>query len=262
VPRHEVAVRTTIAFHTRNPPFDVFQIEPEQVTISFEGRDFVWHANLEPGPGGEEWWPGVTVVVVDHNNYDQERELMHRFLSALTYELEEPMEVLSGGGTGVADPLAPPVPRAMRRGFGNQIRDAPAAIEVTDDERLRLVLALYREGKNSESPFYRFLSYWNALDASFDNDVKRISGFLDAEANRYSRGFDFKMRPKSWSKYLYDSNRCAIAHAVRVPGKPVLDPDLPDDRARLDRDSQLLERLVRLAVEHRWPGPVRGKRRI
>jgi hypothetical protein len=54
VARHEVAVRTTIAFHTRKPPFDVFQIEPEQVTISFEGRDFVWHPNLEPSRDGED----------------------------------------------------------------------------------------------------------------------------------------------------------------------------------------------------------------
>ena len=121
------------------------------------------------------------MVVADHNNYEEERELMHRLLSALTYELEEPMEVRNGGGTGVADPLAPPVPRAMRRGFGKQIQDAPAAIEVTDDERLRLVLGLYREGKNSESPFYRFLSYWNGLDASFDNDAKRISEFIDVD---------------------------------------------------------------------------------
>jgi hypothetical protein len=259
--RHEIAVRTTIVFHTRTPPFDVFQIEPEQVTISFQGRDFIWHQNLEPGPDGEEWWPGVTVVA-DHNNYEEERELMHRFLSALTYELEEPMEVLNGGGTGVAKPLAPPVPRAMRRGFGNQIREAPAAIEVTDDERLRLVLALYREGKNSESRFYRFLSYWNALDATFDTDAERISEFIDAKADRWAGAFDFRVRPDSWSKYLYDSNRCAIAHAVRDAGRPVLDPDLPDDRARLERDSRFLERLLRFAIEDIWPRPVLGRRRI
>ena len=118
--RHEVAVRANIAFHTRQPPFDVFNVTPEQVVIEFEGREFVWHPNLEPGPEGEEWWPGVTVVVNDHNDYEEERELMHRFLSAVAYELRQPVEVLAGGGSGVADPLARPLPHANRRGFGDQ----------------------------------------------------------------------------------------------------------------------------------------------
>jgi hypothetical protein len=53
-------VRTAIAFHTQVPPFDVFQIEPEQVVISFEGREFVWHPNLEPGPDGIVFTSGVS----------------------------------------------------------------------------------------------------------------------------------------------------------------------------------------------------------
>ena len=181
--RHEVAVRANIAFHTRQPPFDVFNVTPEQVVIEFEGREFVWHPNLEPGPEGEEWWPGVTVVVNDHNDYEEERELMHRFLS-----------------------------------------------------------------------------FWNALDATFDNDKSRIEQFLDAEAPRHAGAFDYNPAPANWHRYLYDSNRNAIAHAVRRPGKPLLDPDLPHDRSRLYRDSRLLERLVRTAVEQRWPRPVRRKR--
>lgn len=258
--RHEVAVRANIAFHTQQPPFDVFNVTPEQVVIEFEGRDFVWHPNVEPGPEGEEWWPGVTVVVNDHNDYEEERELMHRFLSALAYELRQPVEVLAGGGSGEPDPLARPLPHANRRGFGDQVHEAPRGIEVTDDPRLRLVLGLYREGLNSESPFYRFLSFWNALDATFDNDRSRIEQFLDAEAPRHAGAFDYDPPPANWHRYLNNSNRNAIAHAVRRPGEPLLDPDIPHDRSRLYRDSRLLEQLVRTAVEQRWPHPVRRRR--
>jgi hypothetical protein len=262
VARHEVAVRANIVFHTLQPPFDVLRVTPEQVVIGFEGRDFVWHPNLEPGQYGEEWWPSVTVVVEDRNDYEKEREFMQRFLSALSYELRQPIDVLTGCGSGVADPLAPPLPTANRRRRGNQSSEAPAAIEVTDDERLRLVLGLYREGLNSDSPFYRFLSFWNALDAAFDHDIPCIKAFLEAEAPRRAGALDYASPPDDWPDYLYDSGRCAIAHAIRDPGRPVLDPDLPDDRARLHRDSGLLERLVRAAVEQRWPRAVRRKRRF
>lgn len=255
--RCEVAVRTNVAFHTRNRFVISDPRAPEQVVIEFEGREFVWHPNLEPGPEGQEWWPGVTVVVNDHDDYDEEAELMHRFLSALAFHLHLPAEVLMLGGSGASDPKAPPAPHWPRRGLADHLHRAPAAVEVVADDRLRLVLALYREGLNSESPFYRFLSLWNALDAVLDNDPARLSGFINAEARRLAGRYGYIAWPIDWARYLYDSNRNAIAHAVRQPGRPLLDPDDPSDRGRLYRDSHLLDDLVQVAVERRWPSAVR-----
>jgi hypothetical protein len=260
--RCEVAVRANVAFHTRRPPYPLHRLpSAEQVVIEFEGRDFVWHPTLEPGPDGEEWWPGVTVVVKDHNNYDEEAELMHRFLSALTFELRQPIEVLNFGGSGQPDPLAPPVPRAARRGLGDLVVTAPLGVETVADQRLRHVLALYREGLNSESPFYRFLCFWNALEAVFDDNRTKVTRFLNENAPNYARRDDYDPPPSDWAEYLRNSSRNAIAHAVREPGRPVLDPDLPLDRERLYRDSRLLDDLVRAAIVERWPEPVQLVRR-
>jgi hypothetical protein len=205
---------------------------------------------------------GLTVVVENSDNYDAEAELLHRFLSALTFQIRRPFEVVAFGGSGKPDPLAPPTPRAARRGLGDLVTDAPAEVEVEDDERLRLVLALYREGLTTESPFYRFLSLWNALDAALDNDINAIKQFVNAEAPRWAAGREgYDPPPDDWAAYLYDSNRNAIAHAVRQPGRPVLDPDTPADRARLYRDGRVLDDLVRAAVNERWERPVRFVRR-
>lgn len=260
-----MGVRANVAFHTQSPPYlpGARLPGPEQVVIRFDGRDFVWHPNLDRGPEGEERWPGLTVVVKDSNDYEAETEAMHRFLSAVAFEIHRPMEVAALGGSGTADPLARPVLGAARRGLADLVVDAPASVEVEEDERLRLVLALYREGLNSGSPFYRFLSVWNALDAVFDNDSDRIKAFVNVEAPRWAghRGDAYQPPPSDWAAYLYDSNRNAVAHAVRRPGKPVLDPDNPSDRARLWTDSRLLDDLVRAAIRERWDRPVRLIRR-
>jgi hypothetical protein len=82
------------------------------------------------------------------------------------------------------------------------VTDAPAEVEVEDDERLRLVLALYREGLTSESPFYRFLSLWNALDAVFNNNVDAMTEFVNAHAPSLAAGREgYDPPPDNWASY-------------------------------------------------------------
>jgi hypothetical protein len=184
--RCEAAVRTTLAFHRdTNPRRDFFAAaDLAPLAIRFEHRDFVWHPNREAGPDGEDWWPGVTVVADDPRSFDPEKEAMHRFLSALAFHLHEPIEVLNLGGSGVSNPFDRPITRAARGGLGDRHELAPTEVAVVGDDRLRLVLALYREGLNSESPFYRFLSFWNALDAAHNADDSAVDAFIDAQSPR------------------------------------------------------------------------------
>jgi hypothetical protein len=261
--RYETGVRANLRFHTKRPPFTNQFPEAEQVVIEFEGREFVWHPNLEPGPEGQEWWPNVTVMVVNPDDYVEEMTAMQRFLSALAYEFETAVEPMSSGAAGWPGPLDRPVAMAARRGYGDRVSEAPLGLVVEDDDRLRLVLALNREGLNSESPFYKFLSFWNALDAAFDNDEPAMAEFLNRTAPLYAgHRSSYDDPPSDWADYLRESNRNAIAHAVRPAGRPLLDPDDPLDRERIYRDSRLLQDLVRARVRERWPSGVRIQRRV
>ncbi|PIU67976.1 MAG: hypothetical protein COS84_02425, partial [Armatimonadetes bacterium CG07_land_8_20_14_0_80_40_9] len=47
-------------------------------------------------------------------------------------------------------------------------------------------------------------------------------------------------------KYLFRSGRCAIAH---VKKDPVVDPDNPKDRYRLNKDLPIVKGLARYAIE-------------
>lgn len=251
--RCEVAVRTNLVFHTKEPPYALLSFpEPETVVIEFEGRRYVWH---EPGPDpdGEARWPVVTTMVADPDDYAAERLAIQRFLSALTYWTSMSIEVVGGpGGAGGTTELDPPVVSALRRGLANHIYNAPGEMVVTNDPSLRRVLGYFREGENTESPFFRFLAFWNALDVACE-DVG-LRAWIRANAARFAhhRG-DAAQTPSDWWDYLQDERRSAVAHAVRDPGRgPELDPDDPEDRVKLYSDSRFIRELVRERVRERW----------
>jgi hypothetical protein len=254
--RYEVTVRSTLCFSTE--PYSVELAVAEQVSILFDGREFVWHANTEPTQHGV-LWPSVTVMVADGNDYDAEKLATRRFLSALSFAYDTAMGEIDSGASGYKQRLDPPLVISPGRHLAGMVHDAPSELIVAGDNRLRLTLALAREGVSSDSPFYRFLAIYNALDAAFDNDeALRDQFILHGLANER---LPATASPPDWAAYLRDSNRNAIAHAVRVLGKPTLDPDEPTDRDRLAADNRLLIRLVHDRVNQRWPGGVKVVRR-
>jgi hypothetical protein len=124
---------------------------------------------------------------------------------------------------------------------------------VADDDRLRLVLALHREGASAESVFYRFLATWNALDAAFNNNEPRRDAFvrdtlahMPPPAGTHDDGFDR-------ADYLRDSLRNAVAHAVRNPPKPVLNPDDVAEQESLNHGSDAVGIVLPRQVKRRWP---------
>jgi hypothetical protein len=253
--RYEVAVRTTVHLYADAaalqvpPPHD-----EEPFAIRFDGRDFVWHPNAEVDPERGPDVPTITVMTGSSSDYHVEMLAVERFLSALSFRYRGPFTVLSSAGASWPGPFDPAVARAPGTQRFGIAYEAPEEVSVVDDERLRLVLALHREGRSSDSPFYRFLAYWNALEASFDLDSRQLAAFIDGSPKR-ARGWfrDFETPEEGWAEHLRRSNRDAVAHAVRSsPRATVRDPDEPRDRGRLGRDSGLLANLVLDRVEQRW----------
>jgi hypothetical protein len=251
--RYEVAVRTNLTFHTQNPPHRIPFPEPETVVIDFEGRRFVWHA-LGPNDDGDDRWPVVTTMVADAGDYEGERVAMQRFLSALAFSTSQPVEVLTEGGAGWPLEMDRPVVNALRRGFANHLFRAPGEVVVEQDDRLRLVLGHFREGLNSGSPFFTFLAFWNALDVASEDYDGGMPSWIRATAPDHAHlRPGQEPQPDDWWTYLQNDRRSAVAHAVRDPGRGVdLDPDDPNDRAKLAGDTRMLQSLVEARVRERW----------
>jgi hypothetical protein len=177
VARLEIAVRSPIRFHKwpenfAPPASDLGKFE--RVTeIEFDGLTFVWHMPTKGHEGDPEPGPTVTVVY-EQAAESRAREALQRFLSALAFVADERIEALATNtGTGETDPLAPAMWRQPSDVLTGMMFPALRSIVVDRNERLRLVLALYREALSTGGPFYRFLAFWNVVDAVNRGDPAR-----------------------------------------------------------------------------------------
>jgi hypothetical protein len=271
--RLTVALRSPLVFRLPGGvPVDALTAPPDAVAIGFEGRDFVWHPPMDLEDDSEltQYGPMVSVALADEGESGPAAESLQRFLSAAAFKYDEPVEDVHHGGPpgrAKADPFNLHATRAQRAYFLIKQADAPASLRVTDDPALWLTLALYREGKNAGSPFYKCLAFSNALDATHDVERETVSraqtleaarrdDFIDALAPIVAGWFSLPTPGRGWPHYLRHEVRNALAHVHRRRGRTQVNPDTPADRVRLRADADMLEALARIAVDHRWPAAV------
>lgn len=165
--RYEAAVSTHVALgEPRGPAFS----RADQLVIQFDGRAFVWHDLRQPESDGVD--PVVTTMVDDATDSGSEMLATKRFISALSFVTDQPMAIGVTAAAGFKGELDRPLLGQPALAATVIVR-APTAIDVSADERLRLVLGLFREGRAANSPFYGFLALYNALDAAFDNNERQ-----------------------------------------------------------------------------------------
>jgi hypothetical protein len=219
----------------------------------------VWHMPERGYEDDPEAGPTVTVVYEAEAKYET-REALQRFLSALAFITDERVEAWgTNSGSGESDPFAPAVFRQPSDAVVGMMFPAPRRIVVAADDRLRLALALYREALNTGSPYYRYLAFWNVVDAVHDGDRATVNTYLRREAprlaNRWSR--TSPLPANDVVPYLRRQVRDATAHVIPDDKSKVpLDPDLPDERERIHEDARLMKDLARTAVGERWPKSV------
>lgn len=235
----------------------------ETVVIECDGREFGWLAFAAAENSDYEAGPTVTVL---HDDDPIARVgvafELQRFLSALAFEYQVPIETVTYGSPGSGEPTLthPAGHQAPNAYAGKMVHPAPARIETIDDDRLRLALALLREGLSTTSPFLSFLGCWNVVEAVFDGNEPLRDQFLRTRGPgvlaRYS--VERELPDGDAAKYLIRSARNPLAHAIRKrPDMKHLNPDDPTDRVQLQTDTRWMLDLARIAIESRWADPVR-----
>jgi hypothetical protein len=180
-------------------------------------------------------------------------KLLQQFLSALAYHWDLPIPVIMqlGGSSrlGVgrgrkAPPYRPPHHPQSSLGF----------VPETSDPRALLALALYREALNQDSYPFKFLSLYKIVNILYEKGPDQIdwinaatAKIRDSGQGEYQRLQQLRSQKKDVGKYLYESGRCAVAHAF---AQPLVDPDDPADTLRLGVDCSLMKAVARYAIRY------------
>jgi hypothetical protein len=198
-------------------------------------------------------------MIRDADDYSAERLGTNRLLSAIAYETGMPIREVTSSAAGFKKEGDPPLLQQPRAGVVG-MRVGPEVV-VDDDPDLLKCLALCREAQAAGSDALAFLSYWKAVEVGVGERAFRawmIENVAALGARWAHERSEPDRVPEEWFEHLRQS-RVAAAHAVpRDPGQLRIDPDDPDLFPRLAVDAGRMRLLAQMAIEGRWPEPVRS----
>jgi len=135
--RITLGLRSPVAFQLwGHKTQDWLEAAPDTVGIEFEGRIFVWHPPMERGDGLSriEYGPMVAVVVEDDADGREAAVALQRFLSAVAFHYDQPVDDGGGGlgGDGESDAFHPFGHRQQRAYLGEGLVRIEDELTVSD----------------------------------------------------------------------------------------------------------------------------------
>lgn len=125
-------------------------------------------------------------------------------------------------------------------------------LPVIADDSTRLALAFWREALSLRHVHegYSFLSFFKVIESQHRDSRARTS-WIDGQLPALTGAAEERIRELTRqglnaSRHLFDSGRCAVAHATM--GGEIVDPDLPDDRIRLHKDIVIIRDLAQRCI--------------
>jgi hypothetical protein len=201
-------------------------------------------------PVMKDHYPAVAMRVPAGRSRSECEGFLMRFVSNLSWVENRGFMVDGVGGGNLPRPMG----RDKKSGFSICDEfDLSYFPEPASREAL-LALALMREGRGLNHPAYAFLSFFRVLEVAFP-DGKERKKWVEANAgavtgHRVKEAID-ELKKKGITDigtHLFESGRCAVAHASR---EPIVDPDNPDDYRRLFSEIPIVLALAQKAIEEK-----------
>jgi hypothetical protein len=123
------------------------------------------------------------------------------------------------------------------------------------DPKAKLALALYREGLSVNLVPYKVLGFFKVINIICDKGKTQKQWIRDnlqyvTHKGAIARIAAIKSTDPDVANYLYESVRCAVAHAFDQTN--VVNPDEPADLIRLHEDLPVIRELARVAIEREF----------
>ncbi len=219
------------------------------VCIQYLGDDYFLRGSER---AGERSPPGITIAC-DQADIDKALAKVYRFTSVLSWFMGGFVDV--SGYIWGNRPSLYGNPRTVfsTLGIAGEKTFNCNHMPLIDSENIRKALAFWREGQRlyDVHPSYSFLSFYKVIESQFLDPRKRVEWVkvnLDKLTNQAAkRVFELRSAGVDVNNHLYQSGRCAIAHAS-VDGT-IVDPDNPSDKRRLNDDLIVIKELARIYID-------------
>lgn len=133
---------------------------------------------------------------------------------------------------------------------------------VVTNNNTRLALAFWREALRLRHVHesYSFLSFFKVIESQH-RDGRARAAWIEGQLHTLTgaagaRVQELTNQGLNASRHLYDSGRCAVAHATM--GEEMVDPDLPTDRIRLRNDIVIIKELAQRYISSVLQVPTEG----
>lgn len=213
----------------------------EDVWVLYDNHEYV----LRGTKGGEEMRPPCISIPFAQGEVDAAMTRLYLFASVLGW--------FKGGHVDVTGYVrgSGPVLYGSRDTFTTTLDGGKYFncnyMPIINDDRIRKALAFLREGRRLRYVHepYSFLSFYKVVESQFSSK-ERVAWIqanleqLDGEAGK--RVAELRALGVDVGKHLFDSGRCAVAHASL--GGAIVDPDIPADRRRIADDLDVIAGLA------------------
>jgi hypothetical protein len=136
-------------------------------------------------------------------------------------------------------------------------------LPVIAENNTRLALAFWREALRLRHVHesYSFLSFFKVIESQH-RDARARTAWIDGQlplldSAAGERVQELTNQGLNASRHLFDSGRCAVAHATM--GGEIVDPDLPSDRIRLHNDIVVIKELAQRYISQVLQVPTESK---
>lgn len=217
----------------------------DDVWVEYDGSEYLLHGARQEGE--HRIAPSISTPS-ERDHPDEALSRLYRFTSMLGFYKRGYVDVTGriwgSRITRYSDPQSA-IPMLTLHG---QRKFSCNHMPVNEDDRVRKALAFLREGRRLEPVHeaYAFLSFFKVIESQFQpkDRVAWVEKNLEfvTEERAVKRIKDLRDRGVNVNQHLFDSGRCAVAHAS-VDGE-IVDPDIPADRQRIAADLQVIAALA------------------
>lgn len=215
----------------------------EDVLLQYDSQEYL----LRGAKQGEMNMSPCISTPCDHAHADDALLRLYRFVSVLGYFKRGYVDITGRTWASFAIRYGNP-----RETFTTLMQGGFRAfscnhLPIIEDDQVRKALAFLREGRRLRHVHepYSFLSFFKVIESQFESDdriewVKQNLEQLDGDAAK--RVTELRTQGIDVNRHLFDSGRCAVAHASI--SKTIVDPDIPSDRKRIAADLDIIEALA------------------